>query len=131
MIPTTLNGKKITSVKVSGDKSAIAFLCDDAQQLIAKCHGEVGSRTWVESVSLPAGGYPFTIITISGGSMSTEGNLTIYEAQVETDSGVLVIDYRNEAEDCYGGSIEWPGSDHFYASTPEQDEAIGGWTDIK
>ena len=58
-----------------------------------------------------------------------EDVIQFYGFKVSTDKGVLVIDYRNESNGYYGGSLTWPG-DYHYGGVFEQNISNGDFQDI-
>lgn len=111
-----LIGKKIVAMKIATDKGAILFMVESGENLVAKVDADCCSHTWIESIEMPALGLPFTITAVEDLEMGKDSVsddqyecLQFYGAKIITDKGDMVIDYRNESNGYYGGSICWPG----------------------
>lgn len=136
-----LIGKKITDVKIATDKQALLFVSDSGEELIARTDGDCCSYSWIETVEMPALGLPFTVIAIDDLDLpGSDDNhpehecLTVYGAKIATDKGEMIIDYRNESNGYYGGSIEWPNDDeysYFYGGVHGQNASSLEWTEIE
>lgn len=125
-------------MKLAADKEAILFVTDAGDELIAKVDADCCSHTWVESIEMPALGLPFTISAVEDLDMGKEPLsddnfecLQFYGAKIVTDKGDLIIDYRNESNGYYGGSICWPGDHYFYGGVHGQNVSDQVWIDIK
>lgn len=132
-----LIGKKIVSMKIAADKEAILFVVDGGENLIAKVDADCCSHTWIESIEMPALGFPFTIQAVEDLDMGKEALsdenyecLQFYGAKIVTDKGDMIIDYRNESNGYYGGSICWPGDSYFYGGVYGQNKSSEEWVDI-
>lgn len=130
-----LIGKTITTFKIADDRKALLFVTAEGENLIAKADADCCSETWIESVELPALGTPFTISAIEDlelnvGQDTRDGELAFYGAKIVTDKGDLVIDYRNESNGYYGGSMCWPGDDYFYGGVYGQNVSTENWVDV-
>lgn len=133
-----LLNKKIVKMQIASDKEALLFVTDDGQQLIVRVDAKCCSYTWIESVELPALGFPFTVIACDDLDMNKEPLeneeyecLQFYGAKITTDKGDLVIDYRNSSNGYYGGSIVWPGENYFYGGVYGQNVPDEKWEDIQ
>ena len=132
-----LIGKKIVDVKIAEDKLAMLFVCDNGDELVVRVDADCCSYTWIESVELPALGFPFTVIACDDLDMDKEPLeneeyecLQFYGAKITTDKGDMVIDYRNDSNGYYGGEIVWPG-EGFYGGVYGQNESNMDWRDIE
>lgn len=109
-----LEGKTITGVKIARDDSAILLETTDGD-IAAQAEGDCCSITWIEDVSLPALGFPANVISAEVLNLPFPeeqpdyGETKAYGFKVETDKGRLNIEYRNESNGYYGGSLAWPG----------------------
>lgn len=111
-----LIGKVITDVKVSDDKCSLIVSIKDEAPIVANVYAECCSETWIESVELPALGFPAEVITVQDLDMppvpdqaeDTYEYLQIYGFKIVTDRGEVVVDFRNESNGYYGGSLDWP-----------------------
>lgn len=134
-----LIGKTIVEMKIADDNQALLFVTADGEKLVARVDADCCSHTWIESVEMPALGLPFAIAGVSDLDMGKddewdegEYNLTqFYGAKIVTDKGDMVIDYRNESNGYYGGSMNWPGDDYFYGGVFDQNVSTEVWVDIK
>ena len=132
-----LIGKKIVDVKIAEDKLAMLFVCDNGEELVVRVDADCCSYTWIESVELPALGFPFTVIACDDLDMNKEPLeneeyecLQFYGAKITTDKGDMVIDYRSDSNGYYGGDIVWPG-EVFYGGVYGQNESNMNWRDIE
>lgn len=132
-----LVGKKIKSMKIAKDKQAILFETECGLGLQALVDADCCSYTWIESIELPAKGFPFEIISIDDLDMPDLGDMpdcdcvSYYGAKITTTSGDLVIDYRNDSNGYYGGSMCWPGEDYFYGGVYGQNVSKLEWEEIQ
>ena len=132
-----LIGKTIVVMKIALDKEAILFVTDKGENLVAMVDADCCSHTWVESIEMPALGLPFTVSAVEDLDMGKEplsydnfDCLQYYGAKIVTDKGDIVIDYRNESNGYYGGSICWPGDGYFYGGVYGQNVSKQEWVDI-
>ena len=132
-----LVGKTLTGVKLAKDKEAILFQTTEGD-IVAQCDGDCCSSTWIESIENTIRSFPAVVLVasdIEDGLPETIENDSNYEClqfygfKVDTDKGVLVIDYRNSSNGYYGGSLCWPG-DHHYGGVYGQNKSDFDWADI-
>lgn len=128
-----LVGKVLTGVKLADDQKAILFQTTEVD-IVAKCDADCCSRTWVEHIDLPARGFPATVLNVEDLELNSDlddqnGELAFYGCKVTTDNGDLIIDYRNESNGYYGGSLSWPG-DYHYGGVYGQNISKFEWRDI-
>lgn len=121
MSTNPLVGKVITNMEIAADRKALRFVLADGE-LVVNVDADCCSYTWVEHVELPALGFPATVVSVSdidmpdGAASTFYGDadvLTYYGCKIVTDRGEIVIDYRNDSNGYYGGSLTWPG-ESFY-----------------
>ena len=66
--------------------------------------------------------------------MSKEQNVligkTITSMKITTDRGHIIVDYRNESNGYYGGSLSWP-DDHFYGGVYGQNDSSIAWQEVQ
>lgn len=131
-----LVGKTIKGLKIADDKLALLFICDDGEHVV-RVYGDCCSNTWVESVELPALGFPALVTEVNdlnmpddGSEEARNGELSFYGCQIKTDRGEIVIDYRNASNGYYGGSIAFP-DDYFYGGAFDQNVSSNNWVEIK
>lgn len=110
---SVLIGKTLTNVELAQDKKAIRFTVD-GETVVARCDGDCCSETWIESIEMPAGGLPAKILEALDLDLpSSSYELALYGLKLVTDKGDFVLDYRNESNGYYGGSLSWPGEYHY------------------
>ncbi len=131
-----LVGKTIQGVQLTADKRALRFKLDDGTEVVARCDGDCCSSTWVEHISLPALGFPALVTEAEDVPMPDLGTppefecLAYYGFQVTTDKGHMVIDYRNESNGYYGGSLSWPGEYHYGGVHGQNDADESEWIEV-
>lgn len=131
----SLTGKTITGMKIADDKHAILFQTTDGD-VVAQTDGDCCSFTWIESVELPARGFPAVVQSVTDLDMPSLGNtdewqeISYYGCKVTTDKGDIVIDYRNESNGYYGGNLSWPDNDYYYGGVHGQNVSTNKWVDI-
>lgn len=127
-----LIGKVITALEISEDKEALRFVLDDGECVVA-CDADCCSHTWIEHVELPALGFPARVVAVEDLDLETseanDGELQFYGCKVTTDRGEIVIDYRNESNGYYGGSLTWPG-EHHYGGVFQQNISNQQWRPV-
>lgn len=134
-----LIGKTIKEMKIAEDKEALLFILDDGE-LQAKVDGDCCSQSWIENVELPVNGFPATVLSAEEIPMPDLGNgdaarRQYYGYKLVTDKGDIVIDYRNDSNGHYGGSIWFPDADHkaynwYYGGVRRQNVSNEKWQDI-
>lgn len=114
-----LIGKVLTAIYLADDKEAIKFEIDGGEPLVVRVDADCCSHTWVESIELLALGFPATVVAVDDLDMPDLGNIegcdvvAYYGCKITTDRGEIVIDYRNDSNGYYGGSLTWPGEHHY------------------
>lgn len=135
-----LIGKTITGMKIAEDRQALLFQTTDGDVTVL-VDADCCSYTWVESVELPALGFPavVTIVedlelpqTLKESSFRPDSEcLAFYGCKISTDRGEIVIDYRNDSNGYYGGSLVWPSDGYFYGGVYGQNVSEQQWIDIE
>ena len=132
-----LEGKTITGINIAADREAIQFIIEGGDPIIARCDADCCSRTFVESIELPALGFPATVIKASDLDMGKEDLsndeyecLGFYGFKIETDKGDIVIDYRNSSNGYYGGHLSWPDERYFYGGVYGQNVSKEEWKPV-
>lgn len=131
-----LVGKTISGIKIAADRGAILFQTD-AGDIVARADGDCCSHTWVESVELPARGFPALVQAVDDLDMPDLGSpdsydvIAYYGCKITTNNGAIVIDYRNESNGYYGGSLEWPDSGYFYGGVYGQNVSKEEWQEVQ
>lgn len=125
-----LIGKNVTAVWLAEDGGAIKFDFGDGQ-IIARADGDCCSRTWIENVD----GAEQLIGTVSAienippqaRTQRDDGEvIQFYGCRITTDKGFATIDYRNESNGYYGGSLEWD-VENFYGGVNGQNVSKEEW----
>lgn len=126
-----LEGRVITGVKIADDRKAILFQTADGD-VIARADGDCCSDTWIEHVELPALGFPAIVSQVRDLDMPSSGSdeLALYGCGITTDRGEITIDFRNESNGYYGGSLRWPG-DHHCGGVYGQNNSTEVWVDLE
>jgi len=132
-----LVNKTITGIKIASDKKAILFEVEGGEH-IAKCDGDCCSSTWVENIELPTLGFPAKVISAEDIDMSEPAEkdedmevVAYYGLKIQTDKGDIVIDYRNESNGYYGGSLCWENENYYYGGVFSQNISTFEWEDVK
>lgn len=132
-----LVGKTLTGIKLAQDRQALLFETTGGE-LVVLVDADCCSYTWVEHVELPALGFPALVTAVEDldmpeGRPSTfrtdPDSLAFYGCKISTDRGEIVIDYRNDSNGYYGGSLTWPGEQH-YGGVFRQNVSAQEWRDI-
>jgi hypothetical protein len=129
-----LVGRILKGVKLADDKQAILFQTDKGD-IRVDVDADCCSHTWIESVELPALGFPSKVISVANLDMPDLGNLegcdvvAYYGCKIVTDGGEIIIDYRNDSNGYYGGDLSWP-NDYFYGGVFGQNVSANKWVDI-
>lgn len=130
-----LIGKKVVSVDMPVDKLALRFNLEGGESIFALTDAECCSSTWIESVESPEN-LIGTVVAVEDIAMpepvydkAAFDCLEFYGCKITTEKGSCLIDYRNESNGYYGGSLVWPREhDHgevFWRSVHES-----GWKEI-
>ena len=135
-----LVGKKVTAVYVADDKHAIRFDVEGADPIIAKVDADCCSHTWIEYVETPEN-LLGTVTAVEDLDMPQKDYdtqkydcLTFYGCKLSTEKGSCLLDYRNESNGYYGGSLEWPRKDgtasYFYGGVFGQNISKEKWEKV-
>jgi hypothetical protein len=128
-----LVGKTIIKIRIAEDKRALLFITDGGE-IIVRADGDCCSDTWIEHIELPT--LPAKVASVEDIDMPDLGSPSEYECiqyygcKITTDKGVMVIDYRNESNGYYGGSLSWPDDDYFYGGVHGQNVSDEKWKDL-
>jgi hypothetical protein len=132
-----LVGKILTGIKIAADREAILFETATGP-IEVQVDADCCSYTWVEHIELPALGFPAIVLKVEDldmpdGKESTfhtdADSLAFYGCKITTDRGEIVIDYRNDSNGYYGGSLSWPG-DYHYGGVYGQANSKKEWQDV-
>lgn len=139
-----LINKILTGMKIADDKKAILFQTDSGD-IPVSVDGDCCSDTWIESIELPALGFPCLVSNAEDLLMPNiekelvSGNvIKFYGFKISTDKGDIVIDYRNESNGYYGGNLYFPKAeddteswDYCYGGVFGQNISKMNWVEIK
>lgn len=135
-----LIGKVVTAVWLAKDRQAVAFDFGD-QQLVAKVDGDCCSLTWIENIDNPEALIGATVTAVESIEMPDLGNVgtphqpsvdevSYYGERITSTKGICVIDYRNDSNGYYGGSLSWPGDSYYYGGVHGQNVSAEEWQRI-
>ena len=138
-----LIGKRIVKVWLADDKQAMKFDVEGAEPIIAKVDADCCSFTWIESFDAPTAllGVVQAIENLDMPDLGngkeqtrdkdTEGDvIAYYGCKITTDKGACVIDYRNDSNGYYGGSIVWPNEGYYYGGVYGQNVSAERWKEV-
>lgn len=126
-----LVGRTLTGIQLASDKKAIRFKTTEGD-VIAQADGDCCSDTWIESIEMPARGFPAVVSAAEPIAMPDQvsedeySELACYGFRLTTDAGHIIIDYRNMSNGYYGGNLSWPG-DYFYGGVYGQNVSTQEW----
>ena len=131
-------GKTIVAMEISEDRQALRFVLSDGE-CIVDTDADCCSYTWIEHVELPALGFPALVVSVDELDMPERStpsdfhpvtdSLAFYGCKIVTDKGEIVIDYRNDSNGYYGGSLSWPG-EHHYGGVYGQNNSKHQWRSL-
>ena len=130
-----LIGKIITGMKIAEDKEALLFNTEDGDIKVL-CDADCCSFTWVEHIEMPALGFPARVLQVEDLEMPDLGDMperevvAYYGLKITTDKGEVIIDYRNESNGYYGGSLSWPSDGGFYGGVYGQNVSNEAWKEV-
>jgi hypothetical protein len=132
-----LEGKTILDIKIADDKEAIKFITNEGD-VICRVDADCCSHSWVESIELPAGGFPAQVLKAEDLDLNKPDVsddeyecLQFYGFKISTNKGDIIIDYRNSSNGYYGGSLSWPDESYFYGGVYGQNISTENWINIK
>lgn len=133
-LTTPLDGKTVTKVEIATDKMALRFTLSDGTTVRARCDADCCSQTWIEHIEMPTEA-SFTVTAVYNIPLNEhldtdDETLRHYGMKIATDKGDLVIDYRNESNGYYGGSLSFD-DEYFYGGVYEQNISSEIWTEVK
>jgi hypothetical protein len=133
-----LVGKKVTAVYLAEDGGAIRFDIEGGDPIVAHADGDCCSRSWIEYVETPEN-LLGTVTAVEDIDLAKEGTwdkdgyeyVQFYGCKITTEKGSSLLDYRNESNGYYGGSLEWPGkASYFYGGVFGQNVSKEEWRQI-
>lgn len=110
-ISKALVGKKIIGYSLDSDRQVLRFDIDHGDPVVLEAEGDCCSHTWIESIDAPDNllGVVQSAEQIDMpdlGDMPGCEVVRYYGLKIVTDKGHVVIDYRNDSNGFYGGSLE-------------------------
>lgn len=133
-----LIGKILNKVFLSDNRAAIKFIVDGGAEIIARADGDCCSATWIEGVESPRQVLGAVVTNVEDLDMPEipynkreHDVIVFYGCKISTDKGSFVIDYRNESNGYYGGSLKWD-DEYFYGGVSGQNGQIDGvkWIEV-
>jgi len=130
-----LIGHTIKQIKIADDKKALLFITDK-EEIIVKVDGDCCSSTWIENIELPVNGLSALVISTEDLHMPDLGSpdkydvIAYYGFKIMTDKGDIIIDYRNESNGYYGGSLHFPDDKYYYGGVYRQNISTLNWIDL-
>lgn len=129
-----LIGKVITAIYLADDKKAIRFDVEGGESIVAKTDGDCCSSSWIENVEGPEALIGSPVLAAEAIDMPQRERdedayevITYYGFKIETAKGSCVLDYRNESNGYYGGSLSWPSDGYFYGGVYDQNVSSEHW----
>ena len=115
-----LIGKTISAIYLSADKHAIRFDVEGGP-IVALTDGDCCSVTWIENVEAPEAAVGSPVLEANDIDMPQDVRpedkdrevVAYYGFRIVTTKGTCTLDYRNESNGYYGGSLEWPGEGYY------------------
>lgn len=105
-----LVGVELTGIKINADKTAIILETGEGPEHLA-CYADCCSRTWIEHMNIPR--MPTKIKRIVHDNMVhisywyCEELIQVYATKFLCETGEsLTVEFRNESNGYYGGSLE-------------------------
>lgn len=129
-----LVGRTLTGMKIADDKEALLFQTTEGDVIVG-VDADCCSHTWIEAIEFPSRGFPAVVLAVEDLDMPDLGDMpncevvAYYGCKITTDSGDVVIDYRNDSNGYYGGSLTWPG-DYHYGGVHGQNNSAMKWQEI-
>lgn len=127
-----LVGKTITEILIAEDKMALLFRTLEAGDILARCDADCCSHTWVEGVEIVD--FPAEVLEVKDlnwgkrAERNDDGLIQHYGYEIVTIKGSITIDYRNESNGYYGGSLCW--DDMFYGGAYRQNISKMKWREV-
>jgi len=116
-IERALIGKRIVGYELANDGDWITFQIADGPPVTLRAEGDCCSISWIESLDAPDA-LCGTVQSIENVDLPDQGNVgtakhpdidevvSYYGLKITTNNGVCTIDYRNDSNGYYGGSLE-------------------------
>ena len=139
-----LVGKKIIKIEIADDKEAFRIYVEgDSEPILFATDGDCCSHTWIEhfeGIAYLIGGTVVNVEDVDSGADDEDseedkyGNvIRFYGWKVTTDKGHAMLDYRNESNGYYGGSL-WcnrdSGYNSYYGGVHGQNKSDEKWVEL-
>ena len=127
-----LIGHIIKEIKIADDKKAIMFITDK-EKVIARTGGNCCSNSWIENIEITAS-LPALVLQCEDIEMPDRGSpggdfIAYYGYKIITNTGHIIIDYRNSSNGYYGGDLVFP-NEYFYGGVFDQNISSEKWKDV-
>lgn len=119
-----LIGKTIVAIFLSEDGHAIRFDVEGEPPIVAVTNGDCCSVTWIEHVEDPDAVVGHLVLDTRDIELpdlqadhpedKDREVVAYYGFKIVTANGTCTIDFRNESNGYYGGSLTWSRDDHYY-----------------
>lgn len=134
-----LLGKRIRQIFLADDRFALKFELETGEFLIARAYDDCCSYTWIENIENPEAVIGSEVLlaediempeSLKPSTFHPDSDcLQFYGFKIQTAKGTCVIDYRNDSNGYYGGSLNWGG--YFYGGVFGQCKSSEVWKDAK
>lgn len=119
-------GRPLASVEVLDDGNILEFAFADGSRQFYRAEGDCCSRSWIEHLTVPDGiaGQQITEVKDSEGTeptpeeLAVADSLQVYATAFATPVGEIVVEYRNDSNGYYGGSLDDAGTEAGSRSCP-------------
>jgi hypothetical protein len=110
-------GKVILNVSLSSDKEYFTLMFQDGTKATFSVEGGCCSSSWIEHLTVPDPIAGATILSAKdGGGVAWDNHecsksecshdcLQVYNTTFNTDKGNIILEYRNDSNGYYGGSL--------------------------
>lgn len=135
-----LIGQDILSVETNADHTSIRFIVAGREPLVYYADGDCCSGSWIEHIEgvdrLVGVVKAVPDLDLPGVPDEGDNVIQVYGYGITTDKGTAVIDFRNESNGYYGGSLILvsgcvdPDAKHyhyFYGGVHGQNNPVSGW----
>lgn len=135
-----LVGKKVLAVYLAEDKQAMKFEVEGAAPIVVRVDADCCSTTWIEYIETPEN-LIGTVSAVEDLDMPQQEYdrekfdcVSFYGCKIHTEKGSTLLDYRNESNGYYGGSLSWPSEEgvasYFYGGVFGQNVSKEDWQKI-
>lgn len=101
-------------VVLSSEKETLRFFFQDGSKVCFQAVGDCCSHSWIEELTIPGDIKGAMIQTVEDFMINTPDDvderdyevLKCYQTKFRTTKGDIVVEYRNDSNGYYGGSLE-------------------------